>query len=232
MRPNCLARAISLLLVVVVPVFSFSADSGAMLFPRGNVSVNGTTQSRSTALFAGDKVVTGGDSGVLLTSRGNSVQLAANTKMTFSGDALDMTDGGATVTTSSGLRAQALNLKVAPAASTGGRYMLVHRGNTVAVAALQGQLRLDDGRQQMLLEPGKAMTFKVDPTGEPQATPGAKTGGSSVGISNAAAVTVASVAALAGVVLAVVSTTLISPGVASPNCPNGNAPSGNPPVCH
>jgi len=232
MQVSGLNRILALSLLLLFPAASFASDN-AMLFPQGKVNVNGTALASSSALFTGDNVTTGSDSGVVLTERGATVQLAANSKLSFAPDVLELPDGGATVSTTSAVRAHTMNLTVEPTSAALTRYILVHRGNQVGVAALAGQVRLNDGRQQMVLDSGKAVMFDVPPATDDKdkdnknTQPASNTG---MNMSNKKAVMIGTVVALLGAGLAYGLVEALSPGQASPVCPKGQTISNG--VCH
>jgi hypothetical protein len=65
------------------------------------------------------------------------------------------------VATSSGMTGRVLNLTVRPVTGGTVKYEMDHVNGKVLVAALEGKLRINDGRQAMILEPGKVVSMPV-----------------------------------------------------------------------
>jgi len=212
MRQSVASKLVALALVFVFPAAMFAADTGAMLVPSGKVSVNGAAVPRSTAAFPGDRIETAANSGVTLTLAGSSVQLAPQSSAVFQPAAIELGPGAATVATTSGMKGQVLNLKLAPT-SASAKYRFGLRGNKVIIAVLEGSLKINDGKQDMLLAGGKAISIPVD-AADPQATPPVKAG--NAGLSNAAAIGIGIAVAGLGIGLAVGLTQAIAPGATSP----------------
>ena len=107
------AKFVSLLMVVLVPMSMMAADSGAMAFPTGNVSVNGKGLNSPTAIFAGDRISTNAGS-LSVTLAGSTVQVGEKSSMTFSNSQLQLAGGGMKVATTTGMTGQVRNLTLRP----------------------------------------------------------------------------------------------------------------------
>ena len=158
-------KAISLLMVMMFPISMMAADSGAMAFPTGNVSVNGKGLSSPTAIFAGDRIRT--DAGSLsLTAAGSSVQVGEKSSVTFSASQLQLASGGMKVATTTGMAGQVRNLTLRP---ENGKsvYTVAERDGKVMIAALEGNLALSDGHGQVMLAANHAVAIPVGPQDQP-----------------------------------------------------------------
>ena len=204
MRRSMAEKVVSVMMALMVPMTLMAAEvRGALLVPQGQVSVNGSPAQRSTALFAGDRVQTGPNAGGMITANGSSVQVAPQSAIIFDGNSVSLSSGGAAVKTSSGMKAKLSGLSVQPV-EKGARYSLGQRNGKVVVAALQGKLRITDGRQELLLDPGKAMVTDApkDEAGQAGGAGGAA-GGAGGGLSTATIVVVTAAVVGASVGLAV-----------------------------
>jgi hypothetical protein len=165
-------KFVSVLMALVTPLSLMSADTGAMLYPQGNVTVNGANLSRSQAVFSGDRIQTFSNSAATITASGSSVQVAPLSDVVFADKALTVASGGTSVTTTTGLPGKLYNLTIEPARNA--RYQFGERDGQVVVAALEGAVKLSDGRTTMVVNPGKAMVAKLGPLPQnPPSTSGA-----------------------------------------------------------
>ena len=225
-------KIVAIALALIFPATAFSSEN-AVLFPHGNVNVNGKALAGTSTLFAGDQVSTGADGSVVLTAHGSSVQLASSSSMSYGSDGVAVANGGVTVSTSTGLASHTLGITVEPAAQQAARYILVHRDGNIGIAALQGALRISDGRQEMTLASGKAYMMD-DSAGHSEAPRKDKEGGV-IGNGGGAAghsafgnghyVLIFAVTSALAAIAAYTLTNQVREQ-ASPVCPNGRAVSG------
>jgi len=221
-----LARCLSLVLLATTPTCLLGADMGAMLYPAGKVLVNGMAASRNAAVLPGDKIETGNNARATLTASGTSVQLVSASAATFTPQELSVARGAATVNTSGSMKARVRNLRI-EAASSHARFNVGERDHKVYIAALDGRIRINDGKQQMMLDGGHALAIPVsdangsaaDQTaGQSGQSGGAggsvPTGGVSLG--KATSIGLAFAGAALGIGLAVGLSETLSPDPASP----------------
>ena len=222
-------KIMAIALALIFPATAFSSEN-AVLFPHGNVNVNGKALAGTSTLFAGDQVSTGPDGSVVLTAHGSSVQLASSSSMSYGTDGVAVANGGVTVSTSTGLASHTLGITVEPAEQQAARYILVHRDGKIEIAVLQGALRIRDGQSEVTLASGKAYMMD-DAAGHSEPTRKDKDG--SV-IENGGAppppphhhyVLIYAVTALLASIAAYTLTDQVREQ-ASPVCPNGRAVSG------
>ena len=216
-RMAFMQKATSLVLLLLFPCAVMASETGAMVFPSGNVSVNGSKALQPTAIFAGDRVQTGDKSGVVLTLAGSTVQVAAQSSMVFDKAGVGLGAGGATVSTTAGLQGKLRNLKLTPAGSGATKYSFGMRDNKIYIAALQGSVRINDGRQDMLLNPGKALMIPTSAEAAPEPQAGAGAGAAGASLSNAALIGITVATAALGTALGLGISGALSPSPASPS---------------
>jgi hypothetical protein len=161
-------KVCSLVMALITPVSMFAADTGAMLYPQGNVTVNGVQLDRSQAIFNGDRVHTAANGAVTITATGSSVLLAGDTSLLYGSQAVQFDSGAATIKTTKGLKTHFMNVRIEPAPNA--RYDIAARNGEVAIAALEGTLRLFDGYTTRVVKPGNALVAKIGPLPDPPQT--------------------------------------------------------------
>src|SRR5262245_22391151 len=118
MRFSTLTKITSILMIVLLPAATLSAEtSGLMLYPQGTVTVNGTAVTHSQAGFYGDRYQTSKNSSLVMSCLGSSIQVAPSSDVTFRSSALRLTSGGAAITTQRGMTSQLAGLTVKPVAA-------------------------------------------------------------------------------------------------------------------
>jgi hypothetical protein len=161
---------------------------------QGGVSVNGTMLARATVLVSGDRVTTTDNSSGTITAPGSTINVAPKSSAIYGGGNAEMIDGGASVVTSSGTSGKVGNLTVSPVDAKA-KYDFGQRGNKIIIAALEGKLRISDGRQQMMLDAGKALEIPSDSND----SQGNATHGGWMGLSNGVAIGIAAGVAALGI---------------------------------
>ena len=179
MTDRLLGRVLALLLAVLLPVATMSAEThAAMLYATNTVMLNGVSAERSSAVFAGDSIQTPANGAVRLTAEGSTVMVGPSTTLVYEGDAVRLGSGSTLVTTDKGMKTQVQRLQIAPAAQARTSYRVVRGGGQVMVAALHGSVKISDGSNSKTVAEGNT-TSVPDPGLPPQggATPGASGGG-------------------------------------------------------
>jgi hypothetical protein len=171
----------------------------AMLYASGNAMLNGAGVSRSTAIFAGDKIQTAQDATARLNVNGSTVLVPGNSSVQFNGNGIDLQSGSAVISTSKGLNAHVGEVTVAPKNGSA-KFEVSKSGENVLIAANSGSLSLTDANGTTTLEEGKTTTVKASKAGAAPAagssalgTIGAKTA-VAVGVGLAVAATAAAIA--------------------------------------
>src|SRR5215469_2497602 len=157
MRTATIFKATSFLLLLVFPVTALAADSsGVVLYPQGQVLVNGAPISRSQAGFAGDRYQTSKDSALVMSGFGSSVQVAPSSDISFLATGVRLNSGNTMIATSGNLSASVVNLTIRPV-NPQARYQIQQNATQVIIAAHEGALRISDGVMERVLEPGMAL---------------------------------------------------------------------------
>jgi hypothetical protein len=155
-----LPKCVSFVMAVFFPFAMMAADSGAMAYPTGKVSVNGTALSAPAAVFAGDKIRTD-DGSMSMTVSGSTVQVGKQSAVVFNPSQLSLSNGGMKVSTTSGLAGQVRNLSLRPEGTGKTVYTVDERNGKVMIAALEGNLTLSDGHGQVELAANHAVAIPV-----------------------------------------------------------------------
>lgn len=152
----------------------------AVLSGSGIVKVNDTVVGRSSTIHVGDKVATGKDSTVSLTSKGVVVVLPADSAVVYGAKGVEMQYGRAIVNAQRAIDAHLGNLTITPADNKA-RFQMQQSGSTMTLAALEGALNVTDGIQQVVLPAGQMMARAAADAapGQGAQTPRPVAGGSS-----------------------------------------------------
>ena len=180
MTDRLLGRVFALLLAVLLPVATMSAEThAAMLYATNTVMLNGVGAERSSAVFAGDSIQTPANGAVRLTAEGSTVMVGPSTTLVYEGDALRLGSGSTVVTTDKGMKTQVQRLLIAPAAQARTSYRVVRGGGQVMVAALHGSVKISDGSSSKTVAEGNTTSVPDPAPAPPQggATPGTAGGG-------------------------------------------------------
>lgn len=155
-----LSKIVSFMMVVFFPFAMMAADTGAMAFPAGNVSLNGKAVSAPTAIFAGDRISTA-DGSMAVTVAGSTVQVGEKSAVVFAPNQLNVASGGMKVSTTTGLAGHIRNLTLRPEGKAKTVYTVAERNGKVMIAALEGSLTLNDGHGQVLVAANHAVAIPV-----------------------------------------------------------------------
>jgi hypothetical protein len=153
-------KVVSFVMALVFPLSMMAGSPAAMAVPSGAVSVNGNAFSHPAAIFAGDRIDTAGGT-LAMTMAGSSVQIGPKSSVLLASNQLQVASGGARILTTSGLAGRIRNLSVRPASDAKSVYTVAERDGKILVAALEGSVTLDDGRQQILVAANHAVSMPV-----------------------------------------------------------------------
>ena len=154
-------KAVSLLMVLILPASMIAADrAGLMLIPGGDTFVNGSAGSRPQALFDGDRVRTTKAAG-MITMAASSIQVAPASEVTVSRSDLKVFDGEAVINTEGELGAHITNLTIRPNAHA--RYSVGRSGDNIVIGALEGTVQVTDGHDTRTVPTGMALVAKLGP---------------------------------------------------------------------
>jgi hypothetical protein len=172
-------------LLLTFPLAQLAAQTNnPMLYPKGEVSINGKKTARATAVFSGDVVKTGADSSASLAALGSTMLVSPNSVFTYRSNAVDVDCGGMLVTTVvKRMAAKVANLSITPASDVA-KYEITRSAETLEIASREGSIGISDGTQTTVLDPGKVIRFKSPGECSPVMTAGpnsATSGSVSVG---------------------------------------------------
>jgi len=147
-------------LVVLVPLTSFAADSNAaMLYTNGAAWVNGVHVPRPTAaIFFGDLLQTRSDSVANINQPGSTITVLADSLVKFEGASVNIEHGGVTVSTSKAIATTAGDVKIAPASNSWTEFNVTDLDGVVRIAARKGDLTISDGKDTVTLAQGQETT--------------------------------------------------------------------------
>jgi hypothetical protein len=150
-------------MVMILPAALFAADQpDAMLYSHGTALLNGTSITRSSALFSGDLVQTAADSVANINATGSSVLLLNDSLVQYEGNTLKLEHGGVTVSTSKSLVTRAGDVTVSPATSALTEFEVRDVDGRVQIAARKGDLTISDDTGTTTLAQGQ-QTTRDDP---------------------------------------------------------------------
>lgn len=164
MKNPLLRSFVSLILLGVFPASTLSAQntqnkSSAVLEPHGNVTLDGKEEARSTPLVDGDKVQTASCSAAKITSPGSQAIVAADSLVTFESNELRLSDGTATVNTTTGMTSQVSQFLVAPAANGTAKYEIKKTGKAISVHAIKSGLSVTGDGKTVSVAEGNTESF-------------------------------------------------------------------------
>ncbi len=166
-----LSKFLACSLALFLPASVLAAETpAAMLYSTGNFALNGSVGPHSSAIMPGDQIQTRNDSSVSISGTGSDVLIGPNSSVTYGTGAIQFDDGTAVVSTSNSLAAEVQGTRVAPAQPKG-TYRITRTGDQVVIAALKGNLLLQQGSVTRTISEGRS-AYMPDPV--PQAVPGAQ----------------------------------------------------------
>jgi hypothetical protein len=132
------------------------AGGGAVITPRGMVTIDGELTTKTSTLLGNETISTGPDSAAHVTLPGTNTVLASNTIASFSQNSIQLKSGGMKITSSSGIVAQVGKLKFVPANPKALTTFEVQKsGCEISVIANSGSISLPDGK---ILEQGRSFS--------------------------------------------------------------------------
>lgn len=170
---------------------SSAQTSGPILYPKGEVTVNGKLSTRPSPLFVGDKIQTAAISSATLTALGSNVLVFPNSSLIYESNRVEIGCGEVSITTVvKRMSATVSNLTVS-ATSDAAKYEISHSSGRLQIAAREGSIEIGDGMQKTALDVGKAITFNTGnecsapPATSPTTSQNPSAGANTAGISKA-----------------------------------------------
>ena len=147
-------------MAVVVPSTVMSGEAkAAMALASGVAALNGAALSRSAAIFAGDQLETSSNSAITINANGSTVLIGANSRVHYFGDSFALHTGSMQVNTSKGLKLQTDTVTIEPSKDAA-KFRVDRASKTVMIAALTGELRVNNGAETAVVPPGGSLTLK------------------------------------------------------------------------
>jgi hypothetical protein len=158
MNVSPLNRLVSLVMLVILPSVLTMADANnAMLNATGSVTINGSAVPGSSPIFVGDKIQTLKQVTAIISNGGTTVHLAADSSVVYQENNIELKQGGAVITTKR-FTGRLADLSISPASGDATKFALVNQPGTETIAAIEGSLRITDGTNTVVLQPGEALT--------------------------------------------------------------------------
>ena len=146
---------LSLVFFLVLATAMLTAQTnGAMLYAKGNVTLNGQSVPTSTSIFVGDRLDIADASVGSINRNGSSVVLSPNSAIQYQQSGVALLKGTARVSTSQGMSAQAGQFTITPTSGTAKFDVVTLGNNSVLVASREGTLTVNDGNSTITLPQG------------------------------------------------------------------------------
>jgi len=159
MGMSAFRKMVSCVLMLIVPVSLFAADSAAaMLYANGAAWLNGSHVPNSSAIFAGDLVQTRSDSAANIHAPGSSITVLGDSLVQFEGSSLKVEHGGVSVSTSKSVAATAGDVRVTPVSNAWTEFNVTDIDGTVRIAASKGDVTVTDDNGTVTLAQGQETT--------------------------------------------------------------------------
>ncbi len=128
----------------------WAADTGAMLYAKGEVLVDGHPVTDSTAALPGSMIETKAGAAANLNFSGATVMLQPETALKFAGNDLYLDHGGVTVASSSQMRVHVKCEIASPVSNAWTQFSVADINGTIQVAALKGAVGISYGSEFIL----------------------------------------------------------------------------------
>lgn len=176
---------LSLLFFLVLAAATLAAQTnGAMLYAKGNVTLNGQSVPGSTSIFVGDRLDIADASVGSINRNGSSVVLSPNSAIQYQQSGVQLLKGTARVSTSQGMSARAGQITITPESGAAKFDLVTLDNNSVLVASREGVLNVTDGSRTITLQPG---TNRVLTTGDASIEAGSRSQAAKLSLASQAA---------------------------------------------
>jgi hypothetical protein len=156
-------KLVALVLCLIIPGAVFAGNTGAAMGNfNGDVSVNGRAVPPTTAVFPGDKVVTGRNAAARISRPGFALSLGSDSSAELLGEGARMLNGSVYVTLKRGAVVEYADLHIS-AASEIATVEIVSRKGSERIAARSGDLNVSDTASSMTVPQGQALYAKAMP---------------------------------------------------------------------
>jgi len=160
-------KVFALVLCLLLPSALLGGNTGvAMGNFNGDVSVNGRAVPPNTAVFPGDKVITGRNAAAYISRPGFTLSLGGDSSAELLGGGARMLNGSVYVTLKPGAIVEYADLHIS-AASEIATVEIVSRKGSERIAARSGNLTVSDTTSSMTVPQGQALYAKAMPAPSP-----------------------------------------------------------------
>ena len=150
------------LLSITVPMALIAEGTPAILNVQGSANVNGSPVPGHGNLFPGDRLQTMAGSSATVTADSMNVSIPENSSVVFGDNKLDLSCGGATVSTMKGSQIRSVGLVVKPVTNVA-KFSVFNNAEGLTIAPSQGSVTVDDGKgQPVTVEQGQSFTRKMN----------------------------------------------------------------------
>jgi len=157
-------KVVSLVMCLLLPGLLLAGNPGAGIGNFvGEVALNGRTVPPSTAVFPGDKLVTGRNASAYITRPGFTMAVDSESSAQLLADGARVFSGSSVVTLKPGSVVEYDDLHIS-AASESARVRIVSRPGSQMIASLQGTLKISDASGMITVPQGHTLLAKpLDP---------------------------------------------------------------------
>jgi len=143
------------MMLVLTPATLLATDpSGAMLYGRGPVLLNGKPVPKSSAVFPGDLIQTQSDSLGNLDISGSAVTVLPDSLVKFDGSSVEVEHGSVSVATSHSLVATEKAVTVTPVSDKWTKFELGDASGALRIVADKGEINVNCGKDTATLSEG------------------------------------------------------------------------------
>lgn len=157
-----LRNTLAILVLSILPLPLLGADTGAMLYVKGQARLNGGAVPGSSAIFAGDTVQTEADSAANINALGSNIVISPGSLLIFQTDGVNLEQGAVTVATSKGVVVHVGDVTVAAAHSSWTQFEVSDGDGTIHITATKGDLSVTDSTGTTQMPEGSQAT-RPDP---------------------------------------------------------------------
>jgi hypothetical protein len=150
---------LSLLFFVLTVAMLMAQTNGAMLYTKGNVTLNGQSVPSSTSIFVGDRLEVADASVGSINRNGSSVVLSPNSSMQYQQSGVALLKGTARISASQGMSTQAGQFTITPQSGAAKFEVVTLSSNSVLVTSREGALSVNSGSSAFTLQPGDQRVF-------------------------------------------------------------------------
>ncbi|MBV8208148.1 MAG: hypothetical protein JO041_15290 [Acidobacteria bacterium] len=164
MRSGVVLKTTTFLMLAVFPLSTIAGTAGvAVVYPDHAMNLNGAVLERSQAVVDGDNLRTQ-KGGATIALNGATLQMGDDSEVVFHPAGARVMNGSLAVTTAHATSTEVVNLHVEPA-SEQARYLVTEQGSRLVIAAMEGSVKVSDGKETVVVDHDKALVARLEPLG-------------------------------------------------------------------